>query len=58
MPENIRVDLAASSGWAVVKVPVVLLEEVKNALKRLVWNLDMLAMKLLNLVLSKSSPYF
>src|SRR2546430_17165964 len=51
--KNIWVDLAASSGRAVVKVPVVLFEEGKNALKCLVRNIDMLAMEVFNLVRSE-----
>ena len=49
--KNIRIDFIAFLGRAVVQVPLVLLEEIEDALESFIGDLDVLSVFLLNLVL-------
>ena len=53
--ENIRVDLVAFARRPVIKVPVVLLEESEDPLKRLVGNFDVLAVQFFDLMLQEQA---
>src|SRR5947209_7877476 len=51
--EHIRIDLTSRPGWTVVKVPIVLLEEIEDAVECLVGDVDTLTVDFFNLVSQK-----
>ncbi len=55
IPKDIGIDLASGARRAVIKVPIILFKETKDALESFVWNFDVLAVEILNLVLQKKA---